>query len=201
MTDIGYERRGKYMKKRYYIWLFAVFSALVFSACGNRAENEVEDQPVRMEARENTPQIENADGTTEDLLEETPENIPEEHTGGIQMQELIIGVGGQQFRAALYDNEAAQALMERLPMTFDMKELHGNEKYYYLDEELPSDSESIDRIKAGDIMLFGSDCLVLFFDDFSTPYSYTRIGQIEDGEAFADALEDGTVEVTFEAGE
>lgn len=50
-------------------------------------------------------------------------------------------------------------------------------------------------------MLFGSDCLVLFFEDFSNSYSYTRIGHIEEEEAFAGVLEEGTVEVSFEAGE
>lgn len=117
------------------------------------------------------------------------------------MKKLIIEVGGQQFQATLYDNETTQALMERIPMTFNMEELHGNEKYYYLEEGLPANSERIDRIRTGDIMLFGSDCLVLFFDDFSNSYSYTRIGHIENGEAFADALGDGNVEVTFETGE
>ena len=86
-------------------------------------------------------------------------------------------------------------------MTLDMEELHGNEKFYYLDEGLPPNSENIRNIKAGDIMLFGSDCLVLFFEDFTTSYNYTRIGHIEEEEAFVKALSGGTVEVTFEAGE
>jgi hypothetical protein len=50
-------------------------------------------------------------------------------------------------------------------------------------------------------MLFGSDCLVLFFEDFSTSYSYTRIGHIEDAGDFVDTLTSGNVEVTFETGE
>ena len=51
------------------------------------------------------------------------------------------------------------------------------------------------------IMLFGSDCLVLFYDDFKTSYSYTRIGHIEDEDAFVNELSGGTVGVTFKAGE
>lgn len=180
------------MKKRYYIWLLIVLAVLMLSACQN-----------------------SADRNTKETLEETPENVQEEttgnsteesvdnnmETGGIQMQELSIRVGGQRFRATLYDNETAQAFMERLPITLNMEELHGNEKFYYLEEGLPTNAEQIDRIQAGDIMLFGSDCLVLFYEDFSTSYSYTRIGHVEDEEAFADALGDGTVEVSFETGE
>lgn len=197
------------MKKRYRSWLFIALSVLLLSACGNSE---------RTSSGESVPDMNHTDDTTGNALEKLPENIPEgsnipignvgekaenskEETGDGQMKTLIIGVGGQRFRASLYDNEATQALMERLPMTLNMEELNGNEKYYYLEEGLPTNSERIDRIQTGDIMLFGSDCLVLFFDDFSNSYSYTRIGHIEDGEAFADSLGDGTVEVSFETGE
>lgn len=122
-------------------------------------------------------------------------------TGDEQMQEMTVEAGGQKFQAALYDNETVRAFQERLPMTLDMEELHGNEKFYYLDEGLPANSGNVGSIKAGDIMLFGSDCLVLFFEDFSTSYNYTRIGHIQEEEAFVKALSGGTVEITFEAGE
>lgn len=36
-----------------------------------------------------------------------------------------------------------------------MSDLNGNEKYYYLDENLPTNSENIGHINAGDIMLYG----------------------------------------------
>lgn len=191
------------MKKRYCRWLLIALSVLLLSACGNSE---------RTSSSENVPDTNNVDDNTGNALEKLPENIPgdsvgdeaedsKEERGDGQMKELIIGVGGQQFQASLYENETTQAFMEKLPITLNMEELHGNEKFYYLKEGLPANSESIDRIRTGDIMLFGSDCLVLFFDDFSNSYSYTRIGHIEDEEAFADALEDGTVEVSFETGE
>lgn len=189
------------MKKRYCVWLLIALSVLLMSACG---------ASERASSSENVPETNSADRDTGNTSEELPENIPEEsggeaaensseETGERQMKELIIEVGGQRFQASLYDNETAQALMERLPMTLNMEELHGNEKYYYLDEGLPTNVENIDRIQTGDIMLFGSDCLVLFYDDFSTSYSYTRIGHIEEEEALADVLGNGSVEVVFEA--
>lgn len=180
------------MKKRYYKWLFVVLAVWMLSACQNSADRNTK------ETLEEIP---------EDIKEETTGNSMEEsvdnnvETGGIQMQDLSIRVGGQQFRATLYDNETAQAFMERLPITLNMEELHGNEKFYYLEEGLPTNAEQIDRIQAGDIMLFGSDCLVLFYEDFSNSYSYTRIGHVEDVEEFADALGAGSVEVSFETGE
>lgn len=167
------------MKKRYSGLLVAVLSVIILTACGSEADRKKEN-------------------STKDLVESPTANT---ESGGAQMQELIIEVNGQSFKAGLYDNETAKALLERLPMTLNMDELNGNEKFYYLDDRLPADSENVGNIQTGDIMLFGSDCLVLFFEDFSTSYSYTRIGHIEDSQGFADALADGTVEVTFRAGE
>lgn len=203
------------MKKGYFVWLLAILAAFMLSACNDKAGNEDKNQSVQIPSEENTQIIKNADGNMEDTLEEIPEDISGENTesfakesadnnmetGGIQMQELIISVGGQQFKAILYDNETAQEFMKRLPMTLNMEELHGNEKYYYLEEGLPTNVENIGRIQTGDIMLFGSDCLVLFYDDFSTSYSYTRIGHIEDEGVLADVLGNGSVEMVFEAEE
>lgn len=199
------------MKKRYCSWLLMVLSVLLLSACGNR-EYEEKKQSERAPSSEDVSDTNDVDDHTRSTPTELPGDIPGENTGNEaensreetgdeQMKEITIEAGGQQFRASLYDNETTQVLMERLPMTLNMEELHGNEKFYYLDEELPTKAERIERIRTGDIMLFGSDCLVLFYDDFSTSYSYTRIGHIEDGEAFADALGEGTVEVSFETGE
>ena len=204
------------MKKRYYSFLLMVFSVIILSACGKGTDDGEEKRPSVPSLSEEIPQsIESTDESIEENTQETPEGSQEEgaepsteettgskeETGGTQMQELVIEIGGQRFPATLYDNVTTQALMERLPMTLDMEELHGNEKFYYLDEGLQADPENVGSILAGDIMLFGSDCLVLFYDDFATSYSYTRIGHIEDEEAFVNALSGGTVEVTFNAGE
>lgn len=84
-----------------------------------------------------------------------------------------------------------------LPVTFSMDEHNGNEKYIYMNQSLPSASETIGTIQNGDIMLFGSDCLVVFYESFQTSYTYTRIGKISDTDGLADALGSGSVEVSF----
>lgn len=111
---------------------------------------------------------------------------------------LVIGVNGQTFTATLQDNPATRALLDRLPMTVTMDELNGNEKYYYMDESLPADSQRPGQIYAGDLMLYGSDCLVLFYESFSSSYSYTRLGSVDNPAGLASALGNGSVEVTFQ---
>ena len=110
---------------------------------------------------------------------------------------IEIAVNGQTFSAELYDNETARAFKERLPLTLDMNELNGNEKYYYLPNSLPRNSSIPSGINAGDIMLYGSDCLVIFYESFSTSYTYTPIGKINDPSGLASALGNGSVQVSF----
>lgn len=110
---------------------------------------------------------------------------------------IEIAVNGQTFSAELYDNETAKAFKERLPLTLDMNELNGNEKYYYLPDSLPRNSSRPSGINTGDIMLYGSDCLVLFYESFSTSYTYTPIGKINDPDGLASALGSGSVQVSF----
>lgn len=124
-------------------------------------------------------------------------NIPKECDTDVTPS-VTLSVGSKSYQAILYDNAASRELMERLPMEFEMEELHGNEKYYYLTEPLPTDTESVGTIRTGDIMLFGSDCLVLFYEDFKTTYNYTRIGRLENIGGLSDALGTGSVSVTFE---
>lgn len=77
------------------------------------------------------------------------------------------------------DNETALALQKRLPLAMQMKELNGNEKYHYVPFSLPTNPKYIGTVQAGDLMLYGSDCLVLFYESFQTDIQYTRIGWVE----------------------
>ena len=110
---------------------------------------------------------------------------------------IEITVNEHTFSATLYDNDTAKAFQEQLPLTLDMSELNGNEKYCYLSDGLPTNSVRPSGIHTGDIMLYGSDCLVIFYESFSTSYSYTPIGKINDPDELAAVLGSGNVQVTF----
>lgn len=111
---------------------------------------------------------------------------------------ITITVGGKSFAATLADNETARAFAAMMPMTMQMDELNGNEKYHYLDSSLPADSYRPGTIRTGDIMLYGSSCVVLFYETFASSYSYTRIGQIDNPDGLATAVGNGNVSVKFE---
>ena len=138
--------------------------------------------------------------TTKPTTQPTTQTKPPVVEEDKNMLKIEIVVGNKSFSATLYDNAAAKALLEMLPMTLNMSELNGNEKYYYLDNNLPTNSSRPSGIEAGDIMLYGNNCLVLFYESFSTSYSYTPLGRIDDPKGLAEALGSGSVQVTFKKG-
>ena len=107
-------------------------------------------------------------------------------------------INGVTFSVQLADNDTAHAFAARLPMELSMEELNGNEKYCYLDEPLPSNAEAIGHIEAGDVMLYGDSCIVVFYESHDTSYSYARIGAVENPEDLAAAVGSGPVDVRFE---
>ena len=115
-----------------------------------------------------------------------------------EIKTMQMKVGDKKYSVVLNDNHTTKALQEILPMTIKMTEFNGNEKYYQLRETLPSRPEHIGQIKTGDVMLFGDDCLVVFYKDFKATYSYTRIGYIENAADLEQTLGRGSVTITFE---
>jgi hypothetical protein len=114
-----------------------------------------------------------------------------------QETRMNISINGQQFATELANNDTATAFAALAPMKIKMDDLHGNEKYHYLATHLPSRPEKPGQIHAGDLMLFGDSCVVLFYRDFSTSYSYTRIGRLKNAGGLARTLGTGAVTVEF----
>ena len=125
------------------------------------------------------------------------EPLPKEENPMNNIISITVMVGDTTFSATLEDSETSRALAELLPLTLNMSELNGNEKYFYLDQSLPTDSKRPGQIHTGDLMLYGDNCLVLFYESFSSSYSYTRLGSIDDPEGLAQAVGHGNATVTF----
>ena len=92
---------------------------------------------------------------------------------------INIVIDEKTYNAVLEENKTAESFINMLPQEYNMNELNGNEKYVYLDETLPTNSYNPKHIEKGDIMLYGNNCLVVFYKSFDTSYSYTKIGHIE----------------------
>ncbi len=134
--------------------------------------------------------------------EENPNNIKEQEPkeGDTNMEETIsikVIINNKEMSATLINTQTTQEFLEKLPMTITMNELNDNEKYYYFNSELSSNPESINRIYAGDIMLYQNNCLVLFYKNFTTSYKYTKIGHLDNPSELKGLITDDDLEVTF----
>jgi 4-carboxymuconolactone decarboxylase len=120
------------------------------------------------------------------------------HSDTNKNSQMTIKIGSKTFEATLYDNATATAFKAMLPLTIHMVELNDNEKYADLKQSLPVNAVNPKTIQNGDLMMYGSNTLVLFYKNFSTSYSYTQLGLIENPSGLAAALGSKNVTVTFE---
>lgn len=111
---------------------------------------------------------------------------------------MKITIGSAVFTATLNNNATTTAFKAMLPLTINMSELNGNEKMYYFSTTLPTNASSGGNIQVGDLMLYGNNCLVLFYEGFNTSYRYTRLGRIDNTSGLVAALGAGSVTVKFE---
>ena len=103
-------------------------------------------------------------------------------------------INNEEYIINFEDNETAKSFINYLPIELNMSELNGNEKYVYLDTSIPTDASNPKIINTGDVMLYGDNCLVIFYKSFNTSYSYTKIGHIEN----LPNLGNGSITVKFE---
>ena len=122
-------------------------------------------------------------------------------TTNTDTMKLKITIGANVFTATLHDSATAAAFKAKLPMAINMKELNGNEKYFDLSDNLPTNASNPKTIQTGDLMLYGSNTLVLFYKTFSTSYNYTRLALIDNSSGLAAALSSGNISVKFEVSE
>lgn len=164
------------MDKVRLLWLSSWALALMFVVgCSSTLEEE------------STSKEENGDGET---MEGRENNM-----------HISLTVNGETFEGVFYDNEAVNALHPHLPLNISMSDLNGNEKHASLNESLPMNAESIGTIQSGDIMLYGSDTIVLFYENFSTSHSYTQLGYLENAGELREVVGSGEVNVQIEIAE
>ncbi|WP_369933120.1 cyclophilin-like fold protein [Xanthomonas tesorieronis] len=120
--------------------------------------------------------------------------VPFAHTEDARMW---MTVGHRRFAIALDDTAAARAFAAQLPLVLDMSELNGNEKHAELPQPLSAAPHRPGTLQAGDLMLYRTQTLVVFYASFASSYSYTRLGRVDDPAGLAQALGRGDVRVAF----
>ena len=109
---------------------------------------------------------------------------------------MTIG-GTHRVALELEDNPTARAFAQMLPLTLDMPDLNDNEKHARLPRSLPTNAARPGTIRTGDVLLYGSDTLVVFYKTFPSSYSYTRIGRVTKIDGLVEALGTGSPRISF----
>ncbi len=113
------------------------------------------------------------------LIEEWLKDIDYSNLASNILSTMNLEVNNTIFKVNLADNSATRALLERLkegPITYNAHDYGGFEKVGALGFSLPSNDTYI-TTEPGDIVLYTSDQLCVFFD--SNSWDYTPIGKIE----------------------
>ena len=159
------------MRKKLCLILVAVWGIALLAGCGGETKN----------ATPSSPQAE---------PETTHETDKKEQT----TMKMNVQIGDQTFTATLADTKAAQEFAQMLPITITLDDYGGFEKVGSLGKSLTtSNSQTITA--AGDIVLYNSSNIVMFYG--SNSWSYTRLGKIDDLTGWADALGSGSVTAIF----
>ncbi|MDO4405546.1 MAG: cyclophilin-like fold protein [Atopobiaceae bacterium] len=168
--------------------------AFGLAGCGRKDEapSEVE---VDFQATEEEP----TEDEGEAGLNSEPEAVESTAQEEVNPMQISVTINGTAFTATLDDGVAGQQMLERLPMSLHMEELHGNEKYSYTGEPFDGEEYLPTTIEAGDLMVYGGDCLVLFYETFDNDrWQYQRVGKIDDVSKLAEVCGKNSVYVDFE---
>ena len=95
------------------------------------------------------------------------------------MTSINITIDGTTMPIQLVDNAATQALvamLQKSPITYEANDYGGFEKVGTLGHSLPTSNAQL-TTKAGDVILYNGNQIVLFYG--SNSWSYTRLGHID----------------------
>lgn len=189
------------MKKYCFIIAVVLGMALTLTACGRDTSEDSLDGIADT-------QTQNQEDSRGDVQEENPTNIQEDEAEDIESSneneegeqtemKMNVQIGDYNFTATLEENEAVNELTDMMkegPVTISMSDYSGFEKVGSLGRSLTR-NDSQTTTKAGDIVLYNGNNIVMFYG--SNSWSYTRIGRIDDLSDWETALGSGSITAVF----
>lgn len=143
--------------------------ALAMLLCACRTSGGADEQTAEREAAENA------------VVEEAPD--VEEDSDGEGVISMKMRINDSEVKVSWENNASVKALAKMAedgPVTIEMSPYGGFEQVGSIGQTLPSNDTNI-KTKAGDIMLYTGDQMVIFHG--SNSWAYTRLGKITDKSA------------------
>ena len=153
------------------ILLITICSLLLITGCSNKSDDTNNNE---------------ANNSTNEVIETKESDV--------KVSNIKVIISDKTYTLNLENNKTVEEFINLLPKEFTMNELNGNEKYVNMNDSLTTNSYKAKHIEKGDVMLYGDNCLVIFYKSFDTSYSYTKIGHIDN----LDDLGNGSIKAKFE---
>ncbi len=182
------------MVKHKTILILALGMILSLTACGTSPAADVPTDPASINtaaAEESVSQSETDGVTVPEDTERSEEEVMEKSLH-LYINETVVAVAWE-------DNDSVAALKELCkdaPLTVQMSMYGGFEQVGPIGSRLPS-NDTRTTTSAGDIVLYSSNQIVVFYG--SNSWAYTRLGHITDQDAvgMASLLSNGNVTITI----
>ena len=147
----------------------------------------------------NTPENENVEIENEEIEVKEEEKEEVEEVVEESMKELVLLIDGNELEVKWEDNDSIEALKEVLEdgdLEVDMEMYGGFEQVGSLGTTLPSNDTKYTS-HAGDIVLYASNQIVIFYG--SNSWAYTKLGEIQNKsqDDLEEILGNGDVTVTL----
>lgn len=198
--------------KKYCLFIAAILGmALTLAACGGStgedtvdgiADTQIQNQEERRADvhEENLPNIQENEADfpqNDEPVADNSESNNENEEGEQTDMKMNVQIGNYNFMATLEENKAVEELVDMMiegPITISMSDYSGFEKVGSLGRSLTR-NDSQTTTKAGDIVLYNGNNIVMFYG--SNSWSYTRIGKIDDLSDWETALGSGSITAVF----
>ena len=212
------------MKKRILTVFIALTMLIAMTGCGSRQEQKTSSDPATGEAAARTTETDKASDPLQEDAAQMPKEDDSSNTSGmndparpseqadaeepateetgteeVKAKMLRMMIGNTAVAVDWENNESVEALKaqcENEPLVIQMSMYGGFEQVGPIGSRLPS-NDAQTTTSAGDIVLYSSNQIVVFYG--SNSWAYTKLGHITDQDAsgMAGLLSNGNVTITI----
>ena len=212
------------MKKRILTVFIALTMLIAMTGCGSRQEQNTSSDPATGEAAARTTETDKASDPLQEDAAQMPKEDDSSNTSGmndparpseqadaeepateetgteeVKAKMLRMMIGNTAVAVDWENNESVEALKaqcENEPLVIQMSMYGGFEQVGPIGSRLPS-NDAQTTTSAGDIVLYSSNQIVVFYG--SNSWAYTKLGHITDQDAsgMASLLSNGNVTITI----
>jgi hypothetical protein len=96
-----------------------------------------------------------------------------------ELVDMNVKIEGKSYKAKSTSTVTTKTFIENLPLTLQMNDVDGNQKYGCMYYKVANESTKTNKVKKGDILLSGESCVIIAYADFKSINKYVVLGHID----------------------